>query len=136
MRELAIVADGAILVANGKIERTGTTDEIGATIARDNHLPVIDARGCAVTPGFVDAHTHAIFAGSRAAEFEQRIAGKTYQQIAEAGGGIANTVSATRAATAVEILALAGRHAEWFLRGGTTTIESKSGYGLSLDAEL
>ena len=136
MRELAIVEDGAMLIADGKIERTGTTDDLRAALAQEKHLPVIDAKGCLVTPGFVDAHTHMVFAGSRAAEFEQRVAGKTYQQIAAAGGGIATTVRATRSATTEELLTLAGRHAEWFLRNGTTTVEAKSGYGLSLDAEL
>lgn len=136
MRELRVVADGAMVIADGKIERTGTTDELRGALAQEKNLPVMDARGCVVTPGFVDAHTHMVFAGSRAAEFEQRIEGKTYQQIAAAGGGIANTVGATRSATAEELLTLAGRHAEWFLRNGTTTVEAKSGYGLSLDAEL
>jgi imidazolonepropionase len=138
MRELGIVEDGAMVIADGKIERTGTTDDLRPTLtlARQKHLPVIDAQGCVVTPGFVDAHTHMVFAGSRAAEFEQRIAGETYQQIAAGGGGIATTVRATRHAATEELLALAGRHAEWFLRNGTTTVEAKSGYGLSLDAEL
>ncbi|MFZ0519317.1 MAG: imidazolonepropionase [Acidobacteriaceae bacterium] len=136
MRELSIVEDGAMVIADGKIECTGTTDELRAMLAREKHLSVIDARGCVVTPGFVDAHTHMVFAGSRAAEFEQRIEGKTYQQIAAAGGGIATTVRATRKATAEELLMLASRHAEWFLRNGTTTVEAKSGYGLSLDVEL
>ncbi|HUV95901.1 MAG TPA: imidazolonepropionase [Acidobacteriaceae bacterium] len=136
MRELSVVEDGAMVIADGKIERTGTTDDLRAALAQEKHLPVIDAQGCVVTPGFVDAHTHMVFAGSRAAEFEQRIDGKTYQQIAAAGGGIATTMRATRDATAEELLALAGRYAEWFLRSGTTTVEAKSGYGLSLDAEL
>ena len=136
MRELAIIEDGAMVIADAKIERTGTTDDLRGALAQEKNLPVIDARGCVVTPGFVDAHTHMVFAGSRAAEFEQRIEGKTYQQIAAAGGGIATTVRATRNATAEELLTLAGRHAEWFLRNGTTTVEAKSGYGLSLDAEL
>ena len=136
MRELAIIADGAMLVANGIIERTGTTDDLRAALAPEKRLPVIDARGRVVTPGFVDAHTHMVFAGTRVEEFEQSIAGKTYQQIAAAGGGIATTVRATRRATAEELLNLARRHAEWFLRNGTTTVEAKSGYGLSLDAEL
>jgi imidazolonepropionase len=136
MQELSIVEDGAMVIADGKIEHTGTTDDLPTALAREKHLPVLDARGCLVTPGFVDAHTHMVFAGSRAAEFEQRIAGKTYQQIAAAGGGIATTVRATRDATAEELLKLAGRHAEWFLRNGTTTVEAKSGYGLSFDAEL
>ena len=89
-----------------------------------------------VTPGFVDAHTHLVFAGNRAAEFEQRIAGATYQQIASAGGGILRTVALTRAASEDELLAAARRHRDWMLRNGTTTIEAKSGYGLDRDTEL
>lgn len=87
-------------------------------------------------PGFVDAHTHLCFAGNRAAEFEQRIAGATYQQIAAAGGGILRTVSLTRAASVDELLAATRRHRDWMLRSGTTTIEAKSGYGLDRATEL
>jgi imidazolonepropionase len=136
MRSLGMVEDGALLIAHGVIERVGTTDEIGKTLAQVRNIPVVNAQGCLVTPGFVDAHTHVVFAGSRAAEFEQRLAGSTYQQIAAAGGGIANTMRATRNATEEQLLANALKHAQWFLRNGTTTIEAKSGYGLSLDAEL
>jgi imidazolonepropionase len=136
IRELAVVEDGALLIFDGKIERAGKTEDLRADLAQEKNLPVIDAQGCVVTPGFVDAHTHMVFAGSRAAEFEQRIEGKSYQQIAAAGGGIATTVRATRNATAEDLLAQACIHADWFLRNGTTTIETKSGYGLSLDAEL
>jgi imidazolonepropionase len=100
------------------------------------HAVVIDAESRCVTPGFVDAHTHLVFAGNRAAEFEQRIAGATYQQIAAAGGGILRTVALTRAATEDELLAAARRHRDWMLRSGTTTIEAKSGYGLDHDNEL
>ena len=89
-----------------------------------------------MTPGFVDAHTHLVFAGNRAAEFEQRIAGATYQEIAAAGGGILRTVHLTRAASEEELLAAARRHRDWMLRSGTTTIEAKSGYGLDRDTEL
>jgi imidazolonepropionase len=89
-----------------------------------------------VTPGFVDAHTHLVFAGNRAAEFDERIAGATYQQIAAAGGGILRTVALTRAATEDELLAEARQHRDWMLRAGTTTIEAKSGYGLDHDTEL
>jgi imidazolonepropionase len=136
MRELGIIEDGALLIADGIIEWAGTTDDLRAALAQESDLPILDAQGCVVTPGFADAHTHMVFAGSRTAEFEQRIEGKTYQQIAAAGGGIATTVRATRSATAEGLLAQAGVHAEWFLRNGTTTVEAKSGYGLSLDAEL
>jgi imidazolonepropionase len=97
---------------------------------------VIDAQGRCVTPGFVDAHTHLAFAGNRAAEFEQRIAGATYQQIAAAGGGILRSVALTRAATEDELLASARQHRNWMLRSGTTTIEAKSGYGLDRETEL
>jgi imidazolonepropionase len=97
---------------------------------------VIDAEGRCVTPGFIDAHTHLVFAGNRAAEFEQRIEGATYQQIAAAGGGILRTVALTRAATEDELLTIARRHRDWMLRSGTTTIEAKSGYGLDHTTEL
>ena len=135
MRELAIVEDGAMIVAGATIERTGSTDSLRQTIDSER-LPVVDAKFCAVTPGFVDAHTHLPFAGSRAVEFEQRITGKTYQEIAASGGGIARTVAATRAASPDELLQRARQHANWMLRPGITTAEAKSGYGLSLDAEL
>ena len=89
-----------------------------------------------VTPGFVDAHTHLIFGGNRANEFEMRCEGMTYQQISEQGGGIRSTVRSTRAATEAELIEIGRKHAEWFLRGGTTTIEAKSGYGLTVEDEL
>ena len=96
----------------------------------------VDAQGCCVTPGFVDAHTHLVFAGNRAAEFEQRIAGASYQQIAAAGGGILSTVKATRAASEDDLLTESRRHRDWMLRTGTTTAEAKSGYGLERATEL
>jgi imidazolonepropionase len=97
---------------------------------------VVDADGRLVTPGFVDAHTHLVFAGNRAAEFERRIGGATYQEIAAAGGGIQSTVALTRKATEDELLAQARLHRDWMLRGGTTTLEAKSGYGLDRETEL
>ncbi len=96
----------------------------------------IDAGGRCVTPGFVDAHTHLVFAGNRAEEFEQRVGGATYQEIAAAGGGILHTVALTREATEDELLVSARRYRNWMLSSGTTTIEAKSGYGLDRDTEL
>ena len=89
-----------------------------------------------VLPGFVDAHTHLVFAGNRLDDFEARARGETYEQIAKRGGGIQTTVQATRAASADELCALAKKRASWFLQNGTTTVEAKSGYGLTLEDEL
>lgn len=96
----------------------------------------LDARGGFVGPGFVDCHTHVVFAGDRSAEFEQRCQGKTYLEIAQAGGGIARTVTATRAATEEQLIELALPRLERLLRHGVTTAEVKSGYGLALESEL
>lgn len=129
MRELAVIRDGAMIVRDGVIE------QIGPRRALDLPRDVVDAGFKVVLPGFVDAHTHPVFAGNRADEFEKRAAGATYQEIAAAGGGIRSTVRKTRAASEEELFAAASRHAQWFLKGGTTTIEAKSGYGLTLDDE-
>jgi len=134
LRELGIVADAALLIKDRRIAAVGSYAELRANIPAE--AVVIDAEGRCVTPGFVDAHTHLIFAGNRAAEFEQRIAGASYQEIAAAGGEILRTVAATRAASEDELLTAARRHRDWMLRAGTTTIEAKSGYGLELAAEL
>ena len=134
MRELSIIADGAMLVRGSRIEKVGTRSEIGALITSD--CEVVDAGRRIVLPGFVDAHAHPVFAGTRADEFEERAAGATYQEIAARGGGIKSTVRATRAATAEDLFNSGKRYANWFLRGGTTTVEAKSGYGLTLDDEL
>jgi len=131
---LGIIHDGAMLARDGRIERVDTRAEIEPFILPD--CDVVDAGGRVVMPGFVDAHTHLVFAGNRAAEFEQRCAGATYREIAVAGGGIRATVRATRAATEDELFKAGRQHAEWMLRSGTTTAEVKSGYGLSLDDEL
>jgi imidazolonepropionase len=134
MRELAIVRDGAMLIRDGRIEAAGARSQIEALLNSDTQ--VIDAGGRVVTPGFVDAHTHLVFAGNRADEFEMRCSGITYQEIAREGGGIRSTVRRTRDATESDLLATAQKHASWFLRGGTTTIEAKSGYGLTVEAEM
>ena len=134
MRELAIINDGAMLVSDGRIERVGTRHEIEPLI--DANCNVIDAGGRIVMPGFVDAHAHPVFAGTRLDEYEQRSLGATYQDIAARGGGIRSTVRRTRASSEDELFESCRRYSEWFLRTGTTTVEAKSGYGLSLDDEL
>jgi len=134
LRELGLIPNAALLIDDGRITAAGPQSELRASITAD--CAVVDAEGRCVTPGFVDAHTHLVFAGNRALEFEQRIAGATYQQIAAAGGGILRTVELTRAATEDELLAAARRHRDWMLRAGTTTIEAKSGYGLDRETEL
>lgn len=131
---LGLVEDGALLIEDGRIAAAGTRTALKERIACAES--VVDAEGRCVTPGLVDAHTHLVFAGNRAEEFEQRIAGASYQQIAAAGGGILRTVNQTRAASEDELLAGARRHRDWMLRGGTTTIEAKSGYGLERETEL
>ena len=133
MRDLGIIEDGAFLVVGGHIAAVGTYAGIKSQI--DSGFEVVDADGAVVLPGFVDAHTHLVFAGNRADEFEKRIEGASYAQLAAGGGGIQATVRRTRRATEDELLEAARRHARWFLANGTTTIEAKSGYGLSTEDE-
>jgi imidazolonepropionase len=130
MRDLGIIHNGAMLIRDGRVAAVGTRDEIGRTA---NEL---DAGGCVVLPGFVDAHTHAVFAGNRADEIELRAAGLTYRDIAACGGGIRSTVARTRAATEADLIEAGERYKLWFHRCGTTTIEAKSGYGLTVEDEL
>ncbi len=134
MKELSIVPGAAMLVRDGKIERVGPQGEIAPHIT-DEH-EIVDAGGRAVLPGFVDAHTHPVFAGTRADEYELRAGGATYEEIAKAGGGIRSTVRKTRAASEDDLFETALARSRWFLRVGTTTIEAKSGYGLTLETEL
>ncbi|MGH9881175.1 MAG: imidazolonepropionase, partial [Pyrinomonadaceae bacterium] len=132
--ELSIIEDGALLIRGQRVEQVGTRSEIEPHIDQD--CQIVDAGGRVVLPGFVDAHTHPVFAGNRAAEFEERAKGITYQQIAARGGGIQSTVKATREATLEQLVTAGSRYAQWFLRCGTTTVEAKSGYGLTLEDEL
>jgi imidazolonepropionase len=134
LRELSIVQDGAMFVQDRRIVAVGPRSKIESLAHADTET--INGGGRVVMPGFVDAHTHLVFAGNRADEFEMRSAGMTYQQTAERGGGIRSTVRRTRAATQDELVAAGQKHADWFLRGGTTTVEAKSGYGLTVDDEL
>lgn len=134
MRDLSIIENGAMLVRDGRIAKVGTRTEIEPLIHADSE--VVDACNRAVIPGFVDAHTHPVFAGTRIDEYEQRATGTSYQEIAASGGGIRSTVRRTRAATLDELVDASRRYTQWFLRNGTTTIEAKSGYGLTLEDEL
>jgi imidazolonepropionase len=134
LSELSIIPNAALLIEDGCISVAGAYSDLKPRITQ--HATIVDAGSRCVTPGFIDAHTHLVFAGNRAAEFEQRIAGATYQQIAASGGGILSTVRQTRAAREDDLLAIARTHRDWMLRTGTTTIEAKSGYGLDLDSEL
>jgi imidazolonepropionase len=134
LRELQIISDGAMLVQDGRIAAVGPRQEIEPLTTANTE--VVDADKRVIMPGFVDAHTHLVFAGNRADEFEMRCAGMTYRQIAERGGGIRSTVRRTRGASEDELVATGQKHAHWFLRDGTTTVEAKSGYGLTTEDEL
>jgi imidazolonepropionase len=132
--DLSIILDGGMLVRDGTIVATASSDVIERQISGD--AEVVDATGRVVLPGFVDAHAHPVFGGNRVNEFEMRASGATYEEIAAGGGGIRSTVRLTRAATEDQLLAQALRHAGWFIRCGTTTVEAKSGYGLSVEDEI
>lgn len=134
MRELAIIKDGALLARDGVIVAVGATSEVAPQAAADALR--IDANNSVVMPGFVDAHTHPVFAGTREDEYEMRAAGMTYQQIAASGGGIRSTVRKTREASEDELFELGKVRVRRLLEHGTTTIEAKSGYGLTIDDEL
>lgn len=133
MREVGVVADGAVAVAGGRIVAVGPEAELRAWYRARAEL---DADGGAVLPGLVDPHTHVVYAGDRVGEFERRIGGATYQEIMAEGGGIASTTRATRAASAAQLMAETRRRLDQMLRLGTTTAEAKTGYGLEPAAEL
>jgi len=136
MRDLGVIPDGAMLVRGDRIVAVGSRSEVEVGQAVSPAEEVVDAQGRIVMPGFIDAHTHPVFAGTRADEFEQRIQGATYAEIAARGGGIRSTVRKTREADETDLLDTTRRYGAWFLRGGTTMVEAKSGYGLSLESEL
>jgi len=132
MNDLSIIQDAAMIFGE-TFEWIGKASEIPQEIPVDH---IIDAHGRAVIPGFVDSHTHCVFAGNRSHEFARRLRGITYQQIASEGGGILSTVSAVRSAS-IEELAQKGIELAWkAIEYGTTTIEMKSGYGLSVESEI
>ncbi len=132
---LGVIRAGALAALNGRIVWVGPECDLEASVRPVVGAVEIDAGGACVLPGFVDAHTHLVFDGERSAEYAQRIAGADYLEIQAAGGGIASTVRATRAATLDRLSALTARRLDSFLRHGTTTLEAKTGYGLSLEHE-
>ena len=129
---LGLIDNGAIAIADGKILRVGKRTELAGFRAKD----VVALGGAWVTPGLIDCHTHLVFGGTRADEYAMRRAGATYEQIAEAGGGIASTVKRTAAASDEELLEQSRGRLRALMRGGCTTIEIKSGYGLDAKTEL
>jgi len=133
MSETASIPDGAVAIRKGRIVDVGTTPAI---LKQYRAKKKLDARGRLVTPGLIDAHTHLVFAGSREDEFEMRIRGASYMDIAKAGGGILSTVARTRAASRDALVKDARVRLAAMLRHGTTTAEVKSGYGLSTEHEL
>ncbi|MBI4673139.1 MAG: imidazolonepropionase [Chloroflexi bacterium] len=132
--DLGIVVNGAVAIRGEEIVAVGAMEEMRALATDETQF--IDARGGVVLPGFVDAHTHVVFAGDRAQEFEMRLRGATYLELLKAGGGIMNTVRATRAASLEQIIAETRARLDRMLAYGATTIEAKTGYGLDTATEL
>jgi len=130
---LGIIRDGGLAIRDGRIIDVGTTEEI---LKKFPEGEVIDAKGSLLLPGFVDPHTHLVFAGTREDEFDLRLKGVSYKEIAERGGGILSTVKATREASEDELFEIAWKRIREIISWGTTTLEIKSGYGLSLRDEL
>ena len=133
MRDLGIVPGGAVAIGDGLVLATGPSDQLAHQVRAGRTL---DASGRVVMPGFVDPHTHLLWAGARADEFEMRVAGATYMEIMAAGGGIMSTVRQTRAATLDELVAQTRPRLERALAHGTTTVVIKTGYGLNVEDEL
>jgi imidazolonepropionase len=134
MRDIGLLSEAGVVSRGGKISWVGPMNEWEPSVS--DGLQEFDATGMVVLPGFVDAHTHMMFAGSRVEEFALRAEGLTYQQIAERGGGILSTIRHVRAATKKELKSSTRSHLAGMLRHGTTTVEIKSGYGLDLDTEV
>lgn len=137
MSELGLIEDGSLWMEDGVIQAIGTTKELEERYATKIHeAEVIDATNRLVTPGLVDPHTHVVYGGSRAHEFEMRLEGATYMDIMNAGGGIHATTRMTREATEEELIEQTTRRLDSFLAHGVTTVEGKSGYGMDLETEL
>ena len=140
MADLHIIEDGAVIIREGEIEAVGQSEDIENQFkksgAGQSDFDIIDARGKAVLPGFVDSHTHLVFGGYRAEEFSWRLRGDSYMEIMQRGGGIVNTVNATRQASTEELIQSGIKRLNSMLSFGVTTVEGKSGYGLDRDTEI
>jgi imidazolonepropionase len=134
--QLDVIPDGALAQVDGRIVFAGRTADLERIVPIPPDARIIDARDYSILPGFVDAHTHAVFAGDRRSELRRRLAGETYASIAASGGGIVSTVNATRAASEDDLIAQARARLDSMLASGTTTCEIKSGYGLDVECEL
>lgn len=139
-KKLGILKHGAVLEKGGKIQWVGLESQLNSRLILEqtgnSEVEEVDLEGRDVLPGFVECHTHLIFAGDRTSEFEQRNQGVSYQEIAANGGGILSTVKATRAASEQELITLAQKRVDQFLKQGVTVCEVKSGYGLSHEQEI
>ncbi len=135
MSDLHVIENGAVIIEKGRIKAVGRTAELTDGLDTKGFI-VMDASGKAVLPGFTDSHTHFIFAGYRAEEFSWRLRGDSYMRIMERGGGIMNTVRATRNASAEELMGSGKKRLDAMLSFGVTTVEGKSGYGLDRDTEI
>ena len=133
---LGIIHHGAVGIKKGRVFWVGKTEEISGMFSLSRDGREIDGTGKVVMPGLIDAHTHLVFAGSRENEFEQRIQGLSYQEIAGRGGGILSTVEATRNSSYDQLRSLGEKRLDRMLSKGVTTVEAKSGYGLSLQDEI
>ncbi|MBS1518687.1 MAG: imidazolonepropionase [Bacteroidetes bacterium] len=136
--DIGLIKNGNIFIEKGKIAFAGSSSELKRFLSAGSakNYDVIEAKGKVITPGFIDSHTHFVFAGSREDEYEMRQSGKTYQQIAKAGGGILSTVDAVRKTNKAGLNEISEKRLGKFIRYGTTTIEGKSGYGLDLGNEI
>jgi imidazolonepropionase len=134
MRDIGVLEQASVLIENGTFTWIGNASDFSNTLQPD--ADTLDGSSYVALPGFVDSHTHAVFGGSRENEFVMRAEGKSYQEISEQGGGILSTVNATRAATKKELKKAASKRLDAMMKHGTTSVEIKSGYGLSEDAEI
>ena len=135
-RDISALRDSVVAAFDGRIVYVGSAAALGDAVQVQPGATRIDARGCSVVPGFVDPHTHVVYAGDRRSELERRLRGESYASIAAGGGGIVQTVAATREATHEQLVAQSRVRLDEMLACGTTLCEAKSGYGLDLEAEL